>query len=176
MVYIELWLANEKISLSYAPSASQVISQHRAGHQSYTSFFVILDFESPWLITWRHPKWPQRSRKHLAVFQVHVLNLNGCRGAQSFVNILNSPAIGICDDNGSDGGGLLIPALYRYLTSAEWWLEHIIPLWQIDKWPVSAAAAWWPGALGPVNLTAIGASGGGGPSRRPLWYFLVPWN
>ena len=33
---------------------------------------------------------------------------------------LNWPAIGIRDDIGGDGGGLLIPALYRYLTSAEW--------------------------------------------------------
>ena len=33
---------------------------------------------------------------------------------------LNWPAIGILDDNGGDGGGLLIPALYRYLTSSEW--------------------------------------------------------
>ena len=40
---------------------------------------------------------------------------------------LNSPVIGIRNDNGGDGGGLLIPALYRYLTSSEW-LEHIIPL------------------------------------------------
>ena len=40
---------------------------------------------------------------------------------------LNSPAIGIRDDNGGDGGGLLIPALYRYLTSSVW-LEYIIPL------------------------------------------------
>ena len=38
---------------------------------------------------------------------------------------LNSPAIGIRDDNGSDGDGLLIPALYRYLTSSVW-LEYII--------------------------------------------------
>ena len=79
---------------------------------------------------------------------------------------LNSLAIGIRDDNGSEGGGLLIPALYRYLTSSEW-------LYRWDIWTVSAAAAWWPEALGPVNLTAIGAAGGGGPSWRRLLYFLV---
>ena len=32
---------------------------------------------------------------------------------------LNSPAIGIRDDNDGDIGGLLTPALYRYLASAE---------------------------------------------------------
>ena len=44
---------------------------------------------------------------------------------------LYSPANGIRDDNGGDGGYLLIPALYRYPTSSEW-LEHIIPLRHIN--------------------------------------------
>ena len=44
---------------------------------------------------------------------------------------LNSPAIGIRHDNGGNGDSLLIPALYRYLTSSEW-LEYIIPLRHIN--------------------------------------------
>ena len=35
-----------------------------------------------------------------------------------------------------------------------------------DIWAVSEVVAWWQGALGPVNLTAIGASGSGGPPWR----------
>ena len=82
---------------------------------------------------------------------------------------LNSLAIGICDDNGGDGGGLLIPALYRYLTSSEW-LEYIILLRHMNCLRGGRVVTR---ALGPVNLTAIGASGGGGPSWRRLLYFIV---
>ena len=64
---------------------------------------------------------------------VRWLTLSGNRPRCEAVTImvpfyyLNSPAIGIRDDSDGDGGGLLIPALYRYLTSSEW-LEYIIPL------------------------------------------------
>ena len=69
-------------------------------------------------------------RRHLGHYDVSVMeyNSNWKDGLWLFTLWhLNSPAIGIRDDNGGDGGGLLIPVLYRYLTSPEW-LEYIIPL------------------------------------------------
>ena len=76
---------------------------------------------------------------------------------------LNSPAIGIRDDNGADGGGLLIPALYRYLTSSEW-LEYIIPLrHELSPWrPRGDPRRWGLSIWQPsAPLVAAGRRGGG---------------
>ena len=70
----------------------------------------------------------------------------------SFCKHLNSPASGIRDDNGGDGGGILIPALYRYLTSSEW----------LNRWDMNCLRG------GRVVTRGVGACQF--DSHRRLWW------